>query len=557
MIGAFYDDYSAGSAYVFVREPTTGSWTQQAKLTAGDRSSGDHFGRAVAIENDTILVGAWNDDHKGAVYVFSRNPASGLWTEQAKFMASDGLTGDRFGVRVTFEGGTALIGAYDDDDLGTSSGSAYVFTYDPSDPTSWTEQAKLTAADGAAYDHFGSAVAIAGNSVLIGANSDDDKGPSSGSVYVFEFDSTTGMWMQQDKLTASDGSSGDIFGTSMAAVGNTAVISAFRDDNWRGAAYVFDRNPVTGDWTERMKLIASDRAPSDRFGFEVAYDGTMALIGADWNDDNGTNSGSVYAFDFDREGPIVSYVVATPNPVAVDTAVSLTAIIDDSNTGGSGIASAAYTLNGGAAVAMAAQDGSFDTISETVIALLPVFSEAGVHTLCVSGTDAAGNTSAEECVFLAVYDPDGGFVTGGGWIDSPLGAYVVDPLLSGKANFGFVSKYKKGQQVPVGNTEFQFKAGNLNFHSDNYDWLVIAGHRAQYKGTGTINGTGSYGFMLTAVDAELTPSTGIDLFRIKIWDKANGDTVVYDNQYGAEDDVDPSTQLGGGSIVIHAKKSNK
>ena len=133
---------------------------------------------------------------------------------------------------------------------------------------------------------------------------------------------------------------------------------------------------------------------------------------------------------------------------------------------------------------------------------------------------------------------------------SCIGAYTPDPTLTGKANFGFVSKYKKGQSTPSGNTQFNFKAGDLNFHSSDYDWLVIAHHKAMYKGTGTINGEGNYGFMLTAIDEDLTPSTDVDLFRIKIWDKDTGE-VIYDNQMGDEEDADPTTEIGGGSIKIH------
>jgi hypothetical protein len=152
---------------------------------------------------------------------------------------------------------------------------------------------------------------------------------------------------------------------------------------------------------------------------------------------------------------------------------------------------------------------------------------------------------------VVVYDPNGGFVTGGGWINSPAGAYTPNPALAGKANFGFVSKYQNGANVPTGNTEFQFKAGNLNFRSASYDWLVVAGARAQFKGTGTINGGGNYGFMLTAIDGQINGGGGVDKFRIKIWDKNNGDAIVYDNQIGSPDGADPSTALGGGGIVIH------
>ncbi|MBU2008954.1 MAG: hypothetical protein KJ624_03775 [Chloroflexi bacterium] len=148
------------------------------------------------------------------------------------------------------------------------------------------------------------------------------------------------------------------------------------------------------------------------------------------------------------------------------------------------------------------------------------------------------------------YDPwigQGGMVTGGGWIMSPPGAYTANPDLEGKATFGFVSMYKKGAKVPTGNTEFNFQVADLNFHSSAYDWLVIAGNKAMYKGTGTINGAGSFGFMLSAIDG--TP----DKFRIKIWDKDAADNVVYDNHMDALDDADPTTVIGGGQIVIHKK----
>jgi hypothetical protein len=150
--------------------------------------------------------------------------------------------------------------------------------------------------------------------------------------------------------------------------------------------------------------------------------------------------------------------------------------------------------------------------------------------------------------YLPVYDPTAGFVTGGGWIKSPAGAYTADQSLTGKANFGFVSKYKKGQSIPDGNTEFQFQAGNLNFKSTLYDWLVIAGTKAMFKGEGIINDGGSYGFQLSAIDDEK------DKFRIKIWDKDAEDAVVYDNNISADDNEDPTTELGGGSIVIHSVK---
>jgi len=181
------------------------------------------------------------------------------------------------------------------------------------------------------------------------------------------------------------------------------------------------------------------------------------------------------------------------------------------------------------------------------------YGNPGVYTVILTVMDDDGGVDTQSFQYVVVYDPEGGFVTGGGWIESPAGAYTADPALEGKASFGFVSKYKKGATTPTGNTQFQFKAGDMNFHSDSYDWLVIAHHKAMYKGVGTVNGQGTYGFMISAIDEALTPSTNVDLFRIKIWDKDNGDVIVYDNKMGADDDADPSTALGGGNIVIHKK----
>ncbi|MDX5480101.1 MAG: YDG domain-containing protein [Hymenobacteraceae bacterium] len=169
----------------------------------------------------------------------------------------------------------------------------------------------------------------------------------------------------------------------------------------------------------------------------------------------------------------------------------------------------------------------------------------------------AGGSCDEEVVYLPIYDPNGGFVTGGGWINSPKGASVKYPDATGKANFGFVAKYKKGSHQVEGNTEFQFSAGNLNFKSSSHDdmRLVISGAKASYKGRGTINGTGDYGFMLVATDGQVNGGGGVDKFRIKIWNGSNESSVVYDNQMGAGDDENPVTALGGGSIVIHEVKA--
>ncbi|MBI4582111.1 MAG: HYR domain-containing protein, partial [Planctomycetes bacterium] len=218
-----------------------------------------------------------------------------------------------------------------------------------------------------------------------------------------------------------------------------------------------------------------------------------------------------------------------------------------------GLASAswAFASNLGTITVPATIDATAGTITADY-----AFVNPGVYAVTLAATDASGNTATADTVsgpdslpaMVVIYDPTAGFVTGGGWINSPAGAYAANAGLTGKASFGFVSRYKPGANVPDGNTEFQFKAGNLNFKSTAYEWLVVSGARAQFKGSGTINGEGDYRFILTAIDGQVSGGGGSDKFRIRIW----GDSgIVYDNQMNAPDTADPSTAIGGGSIVIH------
>jgi hypothetical protein len=185
------------------------------------------------------------------------------------------------------------------------------------------------------------------------------------------------------------------------------------------------------------------------------------------------------------------------------------------------------------------------------------YTAPGVYSVVVTITDDDTGSASRgiDLQYIVIFDPDAGFVTGGGWIMSPVGACQLTPACAsqtGKANFGFVSKYKKGSNTPDGQTEFQFQAGDINFHSSDYDYgsLVVSGYKAQYKGTGDINGVPGYKFVLTAYDGDVNGGGGIDKFRMKI--TKNG-VVVYDNRIGASDDIDLANPLAisGGSIVIH------
>jgi hypothetical protein len=179
-----------------------------------------------------------------------------------------------------------------------------------------------------------------------------------------------------------------------------------------------------------------------------------------------------------------------------------------------------------------------------------VYSDPGVYTVTLTVTDDDGGSDQAISQFVVIYDPTAGYVTGGGSINSPEGAYAFDPSLAGKAQFGFVSRYQKGAAVPSGNTQFHFQVADLRFSSTDYQWLVVAGPKAQYKGSGVINGEGDYGFILTAVDGQRPGGGDVDKFRIKIWDKAT-EEIVYDNQMGEPDGNDPVLAISGGNIAIH------
>ncbi|MBI2681260.1 MAG: hypothetical protein HYX25_09680 [Candidatus Solibacter usitatus] len=241
---------------------------------------------------------------------------------------------------------------------------------------------------------------------------------------------------------------------------------------------------------------------------------------------------------FDIVSPVTSNVSIAPSPLAVNTASSLTASISDAMTGGSNIASAYYTIDGGSSFPMLLTP-SVAVTTQASATLLP-FSQSNVYNVCVYGADSAGNTGANTCILLPVYDPSGGFVTGGGQVASPAGADLLNTSAAGQATFGFVSKYLPGRNIPSGNLEFQFKNGNLNFKSTSMDWLVVTGQpRAKFHGIGTVNGTYTCNF---EVDAWAGSFTGnVDAFGLKITSCSNGG-----DRYNL-----PATALTKGSIIIH------
>ncbi len=242
--------------------------------------------------------------------------------------------------------------------------------------------------------------------------------------------------------------------------------------------------------------------------------------------------------------PVVGPITASTDPVAVNTSVAASASFTDADAADTHTATWDWGDGTTSAGTVTESSGSGSVSGSHT------YTAAGVYTVGLTVTDDDGGTDSETFQYVVVYDPEAGFVTGGGSINSPAGAYASDPTLSGKASFGFVSRYQKGATTPSGRTQFRFRAGNLDFDSTSYEWLVISGPKAQYKGSGTINGTGDYGFLLTANDGQVSGGGDVDRFRIKIWEKATDD-VVYDNQMGDADDAAASTAIEGGSIVIH------
>jgi alpha-tubulin suppressor-like RCC1 family protein len=321
---------AAGAAYVFVRNGTT--WTQQAYLKASNTGAGDEFGYSVAVSGDTAIIGARYEDgggtDSGAAYVFIRSGTS--WTQQRLLRASNDGAGDAFGVSVDIEGDSAIVGAHQEDQLGTDAGAAYVFTRSG---TTWTEQQILRATGGGAGDAFGAEVGISGNSVVIRAALEDgsattvngtvnNSATSAGAAYVFVRSGST--WSQQAYLKPTNTTAGDQFGRSVDIEGDVvAVGSPFEDspatgingnasDNSAtdsGAGYILTRSGTT--WTQTAYLKASNTSAGDNFGITntVRIAGSRVIIGSPLEDssavgvdgnealENLSNSGAAYLYD--------------------------------------------------------------------------------------------------------------------------------------------------------------------------------------------------------------------------------------------------------------------
>ena len=253
------------------------AWLEQ-KVTASDGMANSYFGSAAALNGSTALIGADGDNSfQGAAYLFT--DSNGSWSQGQKLTASDGLAGDEFGYRVALADDTLLVGAFTATVGGNASqGAAYVFTQSNG---TWSESQKLTATDGGLFDNFGASVALDGSTLVVGANGATIGGNAAqGAVYVFT--ESNGTWTQTQKLTADDGAAYDNFGLSVALKGSTILVgsprAAIGANAAQGAIYVFTES--NGTWSQTQKLTADDGAANDSFGESVALEGSTALIGA-------------------------------------------------------------------------------------------------------------------------------------------------------------------------------------------------------------------------------------------------------------------------------------
>ncbi len=313
----------AGSAYIFEKDSLTGEWNQIQKLIASDRNELDLFGISVSIHDDLIVIGSRSADYDaqgqnfmsdaGAAYIFEQDN-TGTWVQNKKIVASDRTAGDFFGRSVSCHNEQIIIGAlYADTDQNggnykLNSGAAYIFEMDSTGE--WMEGQKIVTADRDWEDYFGHAVDIYDDYLLIGALGENHTNDSSidmsnaGAIYAFEKNSS-GMWIEQQKVVATDHAINNQFGNSVALNENVAIVGSYNHQYSnlpQGAAYILMRDS-TGLWTEHQQLVPADIAADDKFGWDVDIADDIIIVSSILHGQNesGDNflskSGAVYLFE--------------------------------------------------------------------------------------------------------------------------------------------------------------------------------------------------------------------------------------------------------------------
>ena len=316
VVGA-YGHGGKGAAVVFsLHNPPGGgsnalSWDETQKLTASDASDNAYFGYSVAMNNYTIIVGAYRSQQQklagaGAVYIFERNKR-GKYVQTHKLTSFVPTGHEYFGCAVASDGYFTLVGAYGNNDggRGTNAGVVYVFSNRVNENT-YTDSARLYASDASSYDLFGSAVALDHYVAVVGAHGDDDvAGTASGSAYVYRYNDKSMTWQQESKLKGSDASDYDYFGFSVAVYDGVVIVGAYLADGYSassGAAYVFTYGShgegimkVVG-WYQSAKISPADGKPSTYFGYSVSLYKSTAIIGAYGDSLVASGAGSAYVY---------------------------------------------------------------------------------------------------------------------------------------------------------------------------------------------------------------------------------------------------------------------
>ena len=287
-----------GAVYIYHRSLDGASWSQTAKLTASDGATGNGFGLALDLDGNTLLVGAVAaDGGQGAAYLFEKDATSGGWSEVKKLSADDPGENDNLGGSVAVSGNLAVLGAPGNND---NTGAAYVFYRNPSS-SAWAQAFKLVGSDAASGDRFGGSVATADGKIYVGATGHND---NTGAVYIFGYDQTAHEFKEEAKLVSSDTDVARSFGAAIHIHEDLALISAPGQPPMQdgtapvdGAVFAFQFDAGTATWVEQAKIQPSDGAPMNLFGFSIDYDGHRAMIGAP-----GINQFQGGAYLFEKSG---------------------------------------------------------------------------------------------------------------------------------------------------------------------------------------------------------------------------------------------------------------